>query len=419
MMGANSDTRMGSATMVDAASKDAVTVLVVDDDPFICKWFVRQLNGLGYSQVSACVSARDAMNAMDAASGNIDIVFCDLQMPDIDGVEFVRYLVQSNYQGGLVLISGEDQRILQTAEKLAQGRKLNVLGALKKPATTAQLQAILGNRLSAAPHRRASAAPHDYVAADLQQAINGGQLVNYYQPKVELVTGKIIGVETLVRWQHPAHGLVMPDRFVPLAETAGLIGALTHAVLTGALRQARQWRNSGLDLRLAVNISMLSLTDIHFPDALASLAAEAGVAVSTVVLEVTESTLMKDPIASLDILTRLRLKGFGLSIDDFGTGHSSLAQLRDVPFNELKIDGGFVHGAWRNTSTKAIFDASLGLARQLHITAVAEGVEDRADWNFLRQANCDLAQGDFIGKPMPGNQLPEWISDWHERDLAA
>jgi EAL domain-containing protein (putative c-di-GMP-specific phosphodiesterase class I)/FixJ family two-component response regulator len=405
--------------MANAAGGNAVTVLVVDDDPFVCKWFVRQLNGLGYGEVTACESARDAMSILHAANGSFDLVFCDLQMPDIDGVEFVRYLVKSNFKGGLVLISGEDQRILQTAEKLAQGRNLKVLGALRKPATAAQLQKILGGRLTATAQHRASAAGHDYVAADLQQAIANGQLINYYQPKVELATGKLIGIETLVRWQHPEHGVVLPERFVPLAEAAGLIDDLTHSVLTGALRQSRAWRNTGLDLRLAINVSMLSLTDIHFPDTLASLAAEAGVAMSTLVLEITESTLMKDPIATLDILTRMRLKGFGLSIDDFGTGHSSLAQLRDVPFNELKIDGGFVHGAWRDASVKAIFDASLGLARQLHITAVAEGVEDRADWNFLRTAKCDLAQGDFIGKPMPGNRLSEWIADWHERDLAA
>lgn len=405
--------------MANAGRASATTVLVVDDDPFVCKWFVRQLNSLGYAEVTACESARDAIGVLDGSDNTIDLVFCDLQMPEIDGVEFVRHLVQRNYRGGLVLISGEDQRILQTAEKLAQGRNLNVLGAIKKPATSAQLQKILGNRVSAAPQPGTSVHTHDYAAADLQQAIASGHLVNYYQPKVEVATGKVIGIESLVRWQHPEHGLVLPEHFVPLAEASQLIDTLTHTVLTGALRQARLWRNSGLDLRLAVNISMLSLTDIGFPDTVASLAAEAGVEVSTLVLEITESSLMKDPIASLDILTRLRLKGFGLSIDDFGTGHSSLAQLRDVPFNELKIDGGFVHGAWRDTSIKAIFEASLGLARQLRITAVAEGVEDRADWNFLRKAGCDLAQGNFIGEPMPGNRLPEWITDWQERDLAA
>ena len=187
-----------------------------------------------------------------------------------------------------------------------------------------------------------------------------------------------------------------------------------------ALRHCRQWLDAGVHLHVAVNVSMLSLTAMDFPDIVNALVAEAGVPTSSLVLEVTESKLMHDPLSSLDILTRLRLKGIGVSIDDFGTGHSSLAQLRDLPFSELKIDRGFVHGAWHDASLKAIFDASLNMALQLGITTVAEGVEDRADWNFLRTAKCDTAQGYFIAKPMSAAELsPNWIADWEDRDLGA
>jgi EAL domain-containing protein (putative c-di-GMP-specific phosphodiesterase class I) len=134
-----------------------------------------------------------------------------------------------------------------------------------------------------------------------------------------------------------------------------------------------------------------------------------------VVLEVTESQLMRDRRAPLEILTRLRLKRFRLSIDDFGTGHSSLAQLRDIPFDELKIDQSFVHGAWNNATVRAMFDASLGLAKQLDMEIVAEGVEDRDDWDFLRKTECDIAQGYFIARPMPAADLPEWIKSWEIR----
>lgn len=407
--------------MSTTATENAVKVFVVDDDPFVLKWFVRQLNSIGYTEVTACTSAGEAMNAMAGATGPRTLVFCDLQMPDIDGVEFVRHLVHAGFSGGLVLVSGEDQRILQTAEKLARGRNLNVLGAIKKPATIDQLQRLLGGNWLGAARRDANAAVQTSVictADELRLALANGELSNQYQPKVEVASGKIAGVETLVRWNHPQHGLVLPEQFVPLAEEHGLIEELTRTVLAAALHDTRLWRNAGLNTNLAVNVSMLNLNDVNFPDYVAGLAGASGVPVDSLMLEITESRLMKDPLSSLDILTRLRLKGIRLSIDDFGTGHSSLANLRDVPFNELKIDRGFVHGAWKDKQLKAIFDASLSLARQLGIVTTAEGVEDRADWNFVRKARCDLAQGNFIGLPMPAKQLPDWLTDWQERDLA-
>jgi EAL domain-containing protein (putative c-di-GMP-specific phosphodiesterase class I) len=181
------------------------------------------------------------------------------------------------------------------------------------------------------------------------------------------------------------------------------------------LRQARLWQDAGLHLHVAVNVSMNNLGSLEFPDFVARAALNAGVQPASVVLEVTESRLMKNPLEALDILTRLRLKRIGLSIDDFGTGHSSLAQLRDIPFDELKIDRSFVHGAWRDSSLRAIFDASLGMAKQLGMKTVAEGVEDRDDWDFLRATGCDMAQGYFIARPMPADDLPAWIQAWEMR----
>jgi EAL domain-containing protein (putative c-di-GMP-specific phosphodiesterase class I) len=181
------------------------------------------------------------------------------------------------------------------------------------------------------------------------------------------------------------------------------------------LRQARIWQDAGLHLCVAVNVSMDNLISLEFPDFVAQAVRQAGVPPTSLLLEVTESRLMKDPLAALDILTRLRLKHISLSIDDFGTGHSSLAQLRDIPFDELKVDRGFVHGAGRDPSLRALFEASLGMARQLGMKTVAEGVEDREDWDFLRLAGCDTAQGYFIARPMPGEELPCWIDDWDDR----
>lgn len=388
--------------------------LLIDDDPFALKLLARQLEQLGCAAMTLCERARDALVLLETEFETIGLVFCDLQMPDIDGVEFVRHLARIGYRGGLVLVSGEEGRILQTVQKLAQAHQIHLLAALAKPVSSEQLRQVLASYASRSTNLP-RADRHQYPPDDLQRAIAGGELVNHYQPKVELATGELVGVETLVRWQHPHAGLVFPDQFIATAEEHGLIEELTRAVLAAALRQAHVWRDAGLELQLAVNVSMGNLAALDFPDVVAQLASEAGVALSSVVLEVTESRLMKDLRAPLDILTRLRLKCVGLSIDDFGTGHSSLAQLRDIPFDELKLDRSFVHGAAADSALRAIVEGSLSMARHLGMKSVAEGVEDRADWDFLRTIGCDVAQGYFIGRPMPGIVLPAWRGGWERR----
>lgn len=397
-----------------------MNILLIDDEPFALKLLERQLANLGFEGVIPCEHAHEALAALESGVKTIDLVFCDLLMPQMDGVEIVRHLARIGYAEGLVLVSGEDGRILQAAEKLAKAHNLNVLGALHKPVSPEQLQHILDGkpRRVARAHR---AVRKIYEPDELRRAIAGGELVNYYQPKVTLATGTVAGVETLVRWQHPRDGVVFPDQFIAMAEEHGLIDQLTRAVLTGALRQARLWQDASLSLHVAVNVSMDNLAALEFPDFVAREVGKAGVPLTSLVLEVTESRLMKGLLMPLDILARLRLKRIGLSIDDFGIGHSSLAQLRDIPFDELKVDRGFVHGAWRDASLRAIFEASLGMARRLGMKTVAEGVEDQADWDFVRAAGCDLAQGYFIAKPMPGADLAGWMADWHayRRDRTA
>lgn len=389
-------------------------ILLIDDDPFMLKLLAHQLQNLGFTEVIRCELARDALAVLADDEKSVGLVFCDLQMPQMDGVEFVRQLMHIGYAGGLVLVSSEDERILQTAQRLAQAHGLNVLGVLHKPVAPETLRQVLDQH--SLPRTVASrSTSRSYTADELRQAITAGELINYYQPKVALSSGMVAGVETLVRWRHPRDGLVLPDQFIATAEEHGLIDELTRMVLVEALQQSRAWQNAGLCLHVAVNVSMDNLGTLEFPDFVARMAARAGMPLTSLALEVTESRLMKNPQAALDVLTRLRLKHIGLSIDDFGTGHSSLLQLRDIPFDELKVDQGFAHGAWRNASLRAIVEASLCMARQLGLKSVAEGVEDRDDWDFLRATGCDLAQGYFIAKPMPATELPNWITAWEVR----
>jgi len=394
--------------------KSNIKILVLDDEPFMLKLLVHALAKLGFTTVIACDSGHKALECVDSTERSPDLILLDLNMPEMDGVEFVRHLVERRYAGSIILISGEDERMLQSAEKLVQAHKISVLGHLHKPVQPEGLSALLEN-FSLPASIGARAAAKMYGADELRNAIRSGELVNYYQPKVEVATGKVVGAEALVRWRHPVDGMVFPGQFIDVAEELGLIDELTRVVLASALAQTRLWHQAGLPFKMSVNISMDNLASVDFADYVASQATLAGVAPHDVILEVTESRLMLDRRAALEILTRLRLKRFLLSIDDFGTGHSSLTQLRDIPFDELKIDQSFVHQAWSDKTARAMYDASLGLAKQLGMEVVAEGVEDQDDWKLVRSTGCDLAQGYFIARPMPASDFPEWIKSWQAR----
>ena len=388
-----------------------IKILILDDDPFALKLLGRMLANLGYTAVATRDNGRAALELIDCPDDGPNLILLDLNMPEMDGLEFVRHLVERHYLGSLILVSGEDERMQQAAEKLARAHKITVLGHLHKPASPEGLAELIGKWAAPAQHQpRAERKVYD--ADELRVAIANGELVNYYQPKVRTATGHVMGVETLVRWRHPRDGMVFPDQFIGVAEAHGLIDDLTWVVLTNALTQAKLWQDAGLTLVVAVNLSMDNLSSPDFADLVVGLANLAGVPPQTMELEVTESRLMEDLRIPLEILSRLRLKRFRLSIDDFGTGNSSLAQLRDLPFDELKIDQSFVHGAGSNEKLWAMFDSSLGLAKQLGMEVVAEGVEDQADWDFVRKAKCDIAQGYFIARPMPAADLSGWIQSW-------
>jgi EAL domain-containing protein (putative c-di-GMP-specific phosphodiesterase class I)/ActR/RegA family two-component response regulator len=390
----------------------APRILVLDDEHFMLKLVARMLGDLGLHAVRTCDNGSAALDLLEDPETAPDLILLDLIMPDMDGIEFVRKLVERRFTGSLILVSGEDERMLQMAERLVHAHAIPVLGYLRKPVSLVDL-GMLVKTWTPNPRQRDQATEKTYSASEVAAAIANGELVNFYQPKVDIAEGAVVGVETLVRWRHPADGLVLPDQLISVAEAHGLIDALTHVVLAEAIAQAKAWRDAGLQLRIAVNVSMDNLASVAFADQVSREAAAAGVPPQDIVLELTESRLMLDQRAPLESLTRLRMKRFRLSIDDFGTGHSSLTQLGEIPFDELKIDRSFVHGALHDATRQAIYAASLGLGRQLHMEVVAEGVEDADDWQLVRKTGCDVAQGFFLAHAMPAAELPGWIASWN------
>src|SRR4029077_820331 len=248
------------------------------------------------------------------------------------------------------------------------------------------------------------------LVSDLRQAIERQQLSLLYQPKVDLRTGRVIGTEALVRWHHPVHGMILPSRFIGLAEQIGFIKPLTFFVLQRALAQCREWRESGLDVTVAVNLSAGNLQESHLADQLADVIRECEADPSWLEFEITESVVMSDPARAMEILTRLHRMGLQLTIDDFGVGHSSLSYLKRLPVRGVKIDQWLVREMARHDDV--IVRSTIDLAHNLGLQVVAEGVESRETWNRLIVLGCDAAQGNYVSGPLEAQNVASWISEW-------
>ncbi|MET0209526.1 MAG: EAL domain-containing response regulator [Burkholderiaceae bacterium] len=395
-------------------------ILLVDDDLHMLELQRRMLVSLGFPSVSTSHCATQALQLVEDDPGAAQVLICDLGMPGMDGIEFLQFLNHRGFQGSVVLLSGAGAHVMHSVKTLLGAGRMEVLGALSKPASRAELLAVLDRWR---PHDASVAcAPAPPCSdAEIREANRHEQWVLHYQPQVNLHSAAVVGMEALVRWNHPERGLLYPADFIGVAEDSGEINALTDFVVQAALRQQALWRAHGTVLRMAINVSMTNLLVPDLYRRLETFAQEAQVSPESVTLEVTESRLMSTSPTPLENLVRLRLQRFTLSIDDFGTGHSSLAQLRDIPFTELKIDRGFVGGARHNSIIRPILEGSIAIAKSMALLSMAEGVESRDDWTLLRELDCDCAQGYFIGKPMPGEAVDGWMRNWSERtaDLSA
>ena len=250
------------------------------------------------------------------------------------------------------------------------------------------------------------------LLADLRQAVDRDELVLHYQPEIDVATLRVHGVEALVRWQHPAEGLLAPAEFMPLAEGSGYIHRLTRYVLTRAARDAKAWEQAGQPLQVSVNISARCLLDSELPQTVATTLAAVGLPAHLFKLEITESAIIADPVRAQDVINRLHHLGVALSIDDFGTGYTSLAYLRDLPVQELKIDQSFIVRMLYDHKDAVIVRTVIELAQRLGLDSVAEGVEDTATLAALDALGCTTAQGFHLSRPLPVHDLASWIDTW-------
>ena len=388
-----------------------ISILVVDDDYITHKVTSLMLDDLGFHNIHSALSGPRGLEIISEQDDAIDVIICDLNMPDMDGVEFTRRLAERNFAGSLIIISGEDLRILKTVEKLAIEHELHVLGVMEKPVTQAKLSDML-RMLDQINSEKSLILTDAITIDDLSQAIKQGSLETYFQPKVDVKTREVVGVETLVRWNHPIEGILHPNSFIPLAEDNNLIRELTLEVCNQALEHAVRMQREGFDLNIGINISVDALNDLEWPDMIAAQIENFGLLPSSITFEITESRLMENISVALDILSRLSLKRFNLSIDDFGTGYSSMEQLQRIPFSELKIDRAFVRGASDDPAARAILESNHILAKKLNMSVVAEGVETQEDWDLVTELGCDQVQGYFIAKPMHIDDLCEWLHNW-------
>ena len=389
-------------------------IYIVDDDEQVAELLAVIVSMAGFNQ-QVFTTSREFVKQTTCAN---DIILLDLNMPDMDGIEVIRELAKKNCPAGILFISGQDAGVLHSAEKLAKAQNLNVIGSVSKPVQIAVLQKILKDSSEQTTNLNGKKSAAQLVSVDeMRQALANQQLILHYQPQVNIQSGELIGVEALVRWQHPERGLIFPDQFISVAEKNGLIVALTGEVIRLAVEQAKHWQSAGFCVQMSLNISAENVTSLTLPEQLSAMLKAQDMATSMITLEVTESSLMGELVTSLDILTRLRMKGFALSIDDFGTGYSSLSQLHRIPFTELKVDQSFVMQMDNDDEACAIVKTCIMLGHELNMKVVAEGIENAQIYSELKNLGCDIAQGYYIARPMPADKFDQWLPQFNAANL--
>jgi len=384
-------------------------ILVIDDDHDSGQFVIDAAEAKGIE----CIATATAGDFLEHLSADTTLIFLDIVMPEIDGIELLRMLGQAGCTAGIVLMSGADNRVMETAREWAETIGLPIIGHLQKPFRLTELETIFETSRALQVSATVDQTPRRMIEpGDIQGAIERDEFVLHYQPKIGLATGSIVGLEALVRWQHPERGLLFPDDFIRRTEELGLINQLGWIVVNRGLSDLRDFAIAAdTSLTLSVNTSTFSLQDPGFSDMLLSLLQKYGIASHNLIFEITESGLIRKLSNTLDDLAKLRVEQVQLSIDNFGTGHSTTQQLRAIPATELKIDKSSVQNIHTNDRDCVLVQRTIEIGHILGMKVVAEGVETAEQLAFLLSNGCDIVQGYLFSRPLPAEELLKWLKN--------
>ncbi len=387
------------------------SVMIVDDSEVQCHFAVELCQKLLPSvNIRYAYDGQSALDQMLLSP--VHLLLVDLEMPIMDGVELLSKVSESQLANAAIVMSAQDDALISSVAIMAKAQGMEVLGSIKKPLTEAHLLQAL-NQYSVSVDATVLASPSatvEITTEDLEQALDRKAFFCQFQPKVTAKGMILKGVEALARWQHADLGRVPPVQFIPIAEASGLIDRLTFLLLEQAMAYKQQWKQKGLNIELAFNLSPFSLHNAHLVKSIQAIVHRYGIAPKELTFEVTENALFEDLGQALHTLARLRLSGFKLAIDDYGTGFANAEQLSRIPATELKLDRSLVHGVTENRQLEAIVRSTVKLAKELNLTTVAEGVESMSDYHTLCALQVDLIQGYYFAKPLDANDLMMWMN---------
>lgn len=385
----------------------AIKILVVDDSVVQRNHVIEVCGRFGIEQIDGAENGEDAVNKLKQKE--YDLAFIDLEMPVMDGIELVRAIAAEKLVESVIILSSKDPVLILSVGTMAESDGLKVLGTFQKPILQEHLECSLKRLLESAGATEEATEESQMNAQELLDGIQSNQLGLVYQPKLQVEGLLLKGVEALARWEHPEHGVIPPARFIPVAERFGLIQTLTDHLFDIALRQKSEWKKMGLNVDLAFNLSPLSISDKNLADHVSAMVDCYQIKASEVILEITENAVAGELSAAIESLAKLRLKGFKVAIDDYGTGFANTQQLSRVPATELKLDRSMIDNVATRPQNQAIVRSTLQLAKDLDLNTIAEGVETLEDFRFLKEEGVDQVQGYYFAKPMKNDKLIEWL----------